>query len=42
MKLTDFIVEEAIIIELKATNKEAVIREMVCALKDAQKSVKRI
>ena len=37
MKLTDFIVEEAIIIELKATNKEAVIREMVCALKDAQK-----
>lgn len=37
MKLTDFIVEEAIIIELKATNKEAVIREMVCSLKDVQK-----
>ncbi len=37
MKLTDFIVEDAIITEIKATDKEAVIREMVCSLKDAQK-----
>ena len=37
MKLTDFIVEDAIITELKATDKEAVIKEMVCALKDVQK-----
>ncbi len=37
MKLTDFIVEDAIITEIKATNKEAVIREMVSSLKDAQK-----
>lgn len=37
MKLTDFIVEDAIITELKATEKEAVIREMVSSLKDAQK-----
>ena len=37
MKLTDFIVEEAIITELKATDKEAVIREMVSSLKDVQK-----
>ena len=37
MKLTDFIVEEAIITELKANNKESVIREMVCSLKDTQK-----
>lgn len=37
MKLTDFIVEDAIITEIKATEKEAVIREMVCSLKDAQK-----
>lgn len=37
MKLTDFIVEDAIITELKATEKEAVIREMVFSLKDAQK-----
>ncbi len=29
--------EDAIIIELKSSEKEAVIREMVCALKDAQK-----
>ena len=37
MKLTDFIVEGAIITELKATEKETVIKEMVCALKDVQK-----
>src|SRR3972149_11334677 len=37
MKLTDFIVEDAIITDLKATEKEAVIKEMVCALKDVQK-----
>ncbi|TVM04411.1 MAG: PTS fructose transporter subunit IIA [Candidatus Brocadia sp. WS118] len=37
MKLTDFVVEEAIITEIKATEKEAVIREMVCSLKDTQK-----
>ena len=37
MKLTDFIVEDAIITELKATEKEAVIKEMVCALKDVRK-----
>ncbi len=37
MKLTDFIVEEAIITELKATEKEDVIREMVLSLKDARK-----
>jgi len=37
MKLTDFIVEDAIITEINATEKEAVIREMVCSLKDAQK-----
>lgn len=37
MKLTDFIVEEAIITELKAGEKEAVIREMVLSLKDAHK-----
>ena len=37
MKLTDFVVESAIITELKATEKEAIIREMLCSLKDAQK-----
>lgn len=37
MKLTDFVVEEAIITEIKATEKESVIREMVCSLKDTQK-----
>ncbi|HHT9159999.1 MAG: PTS fructose transporter subunit IIA [Planctomycetes bacterium GWF2_39_10] len=37
MKLTDFVVNEAIITELKATEKEAVIREMMCSLKDMQK-----
>lgn len=37
MKLTDFVVEEAIITEVNATEKEAVIREMVGSLKDAQK-----
>ena len=37
MKLTDFVVGDAIITEIKATEKEAVIREMVCSLKDAQK-----
>ncbi|KAB2836572.1 MAG: PTS sugar transporter subunit IIA [Candidatus Brocadia sp.] len=37
MKLTDFVVEEAIITEIKATEKEAVIREMVCSLRDSQK-----
>lgn len=37
MKLTDFIVDDAIITEIKATEKEAVIREMVFTLKDAQK-----
>ncbi|MDN3515812.1 MAG: PTS sugar transporter subunit IIA [Candidatus Brocadia sp.] len=37
MKLTDFIVEDAIIIEIKASGKEAVIREMLYSLKDAQK-----
>lgn len=37
MKLTDFIVEEAIITELKASEKEAVIREMVLSLRDARK-----
>lgn len=37
MKLTDFIVEDAIIMEIKAAEKEAVIREMVCSLKDAEK-----
>lgn len=37
MKLTDFIVDDAIISELKSTEKESVIREMVCSLKDAQK-----
>ena len=37
MKLTDFIVEGAIITEIKAAEKEAVIREMVCSLKDAEK-----
>ena len=37
MKLTDFIVEDAIITEIKATGKEAVIREMLNSLKEAQK-----
>jgi PTS system fructose-specific IIA component/PTS system nitrogen regulatory IIA component len=37
MKLTDFIVEEAIITELQAGEKETVIREMVLSLKDARK-----
>ncbi|MBM4054117.1 MAG: PTS sugar transporter subunit IIA [Planctomycetes bacterium] len=37
MKLTDFIVSAAIITDVKATEKEAVIREMVCALRDAKK-----
>ena len=37
MKLTDFIVEDAIIIELKTTEKETVIREMMDALKETQK-----
>lgn len=37
MKLTDFIVEDAIITEIKATGKEAVIGEMLSSLKDAQK-----
>ncbi len=37
MKLTDFISEDAIITEIKATEKEAVIREMVCFLKDTNK-----
>lgn len=37
MKLTDFVVNEAIITELKATEKEAVIREMMYSLKDMQK-----
>ncbi|MCF6147779.1 MAG: PTS transporter subunit EIIA [Candidatus Kuenenia sp.] len=37
MKLTDFIVSEAIITDIKATEKEAVIKEMVCALRDAEK-----
>ena len=30
MKLTDFIVSEAIITEIQSVEKEAVIREMVC------------
>lgn len=37
MKLTDFISEDAIITELKATEKEAVIREMVDSLITVQK-----
>ncbi|MEK6559463.1 MAG: PTS sugar transporter subunit IIA [Planctomycetota bacterium] len=37
MKLTDFVVNEAIITELKATEKEAVVREMMYSLKDMQK-----
>ncbi len=37
MKLTDFIVSEAIITEVQSVEKEAVIREMVCALRDAKK-----
>ena len=36
MKLTDFIVTDAIITEIKSTRKEDVIREMVDALKNAQ------
>ncbi|MDR4507292.1 MAG: PTS sugar transporter subunit IIA [Candidatus Brocadiaceae bacterium] len=36
MKLTDFIVADAMITEIKATKKEEVIREMVGALKDVQ------
>ncbi len=39
MKLTDFIVNDAIITELKATEKEAVIREMMYSLKDMQKII---
>ncbi|HID21973.1 MAG TPA: PTS sugar transporter subunit IIA [Planctomycetaceae bacterium] len=35
MKLTDFVVPEAILADLKADNKEAAIREMVAALKRA-------
>lgn len=34
MKLTDFVVQKAIIPELKATTKEEVIREMVSSLKN--------
>ncbi len=41
MKLTDFIVEDAIITEITATEKEAVIREMVNSLQDAQKINKK-
>lgn len=37
MKLTDFVVEDAIITELNASDKEGVIREMVCSLRDAKK-----
>ena len=37
MKLTDFIAEDAIITELKATKKETVIKEMVESLIDMQK-----
>ncbi len=37
MKLTDFIVEDAIITDLKTTEKETVIREMMDALKETQK-----
>jgi len=37
MKLTDFIVSDAIITEIQAINKEDVIREMVCSLRDAKK-----
>lgn len=36
MKLMDFLVEDAIIPDLKSTEKVAVIREMVEALKDAK------
>ena len=35
MKLTDFVVQKAIIPDLKATTKEDVIREMVASLKAA-------
>lgn len=35
MKLTEFVVQKAIVPELKATNKEDVIREMVASLKNA-------
>ena len=35
MKLTDFVVQKAIIPDLKATTKEEVIREMVASLKSA-------
>ncbi len=35
MKLTDFVVQKAIIPNLKATSKEDVIREMVASLKNA-------
>lgn len=37
MKLMDFIVSEAILTDIKATEKEAVIKEMVCTLRDAKK-----
>jgi len=35
MKLTDFVVRDAILPTVKATSKEAVIREMVASLKAA-------
>lgn len=35
MKLTDFVVETAIVTDLKATTKEAAIREMVAGLRSA-------
>ena len=35
MKLTDFVVKQAIIPDLKATSKETVIREMVASLKNS-------
>ena len=41
MKLTDFVVGDAIITEIKATEKEAVIREMVCSLKDPEISYEK-
>ncbi|HMC63749.1 MAG TPA: hypothetical protein VKI65_02310 [Gemmataceae bacterium] len=35
MRMSDFVVREAILPELKATNKEGVIREMVESLRSA-------
>jgi len=35
MRMSDFVVREAIVPDLKATTKEAVIREMVTSLRDA-------